>query len=312
MERRAISGGDAVSAAPAIAFEDVRTRYGSREVLSGVSFALPASRISVMLGPSGVGKSTCVRHLAGLRPPDGGRVVVEGRSLWAMSRQELSALRRRSGLMLQGTGLYGSALWESMSVLDNVRFQLRALTDLDDDLADARARERLHAVGLGDRLGALPGELSAGMRRRAALARALASDPDFAVLDGLELGLDGVRRELVCDLVREHQSRAPSTMLVVTQDMEVARRLADHVVVLLGGRVAAEGRPDVVLDGGTRAVRQLVEGDRRGPLALASAPEEMPATPAPVWDSLYDLPLWIAALALVVCGVASALVLGAR
>jgi phospholipid/cholesterol/gamma-HCH transport system ATP-binding protein len=290
----------------------VSSGYEATRVLRAVSFTAPAGEITVMVGPSGAGKSTCVSHLVALRPPSTGVILVEGRSLWDMSRRELNRLRRRSGVLLQGSGVYGSALWESMSVLDNLKLQLRTVTTLSDSEIHVRALERLDEVGLRAAADEAPAHLSAGMRKRVAIARALASDPDYAILDGFELGIDGVRLARLCTLVRERHDRLGATMLVVTQDMEVARRLADHVVVLIGGRVAAEGTAADVLADERVEIRQLVTGGATGPLQLASPELGSPrAVPAPEPHSPFDVPLWIAGVVLLAAMTVSAFALGA-
>jgi phospholipid/cholesterol/gamma-HCH transport system ATP-binding protein len=297
---------------PAIEFADVHTSFGEHHVLRGVSFALPRDRISVLIGPSGVGKSTCIRHLAALYPPDAGEILVEGRSVWGLRKAELAALQRRFGFLLQGKSSYGSPLFASLNALDNVYYQLRATTDLDEPAALARARERLGEVGLADHAEVLPDQLSSGMRTRLALARATAADPDFVVLDGFELGIDSVRLAKLCELVRARQRAVDGTYLVVTQDMDVARRLADHLVVLLDGRIRAEGPAAALLDSTDTEVRQLVTGAGPGRVELADAdgPRRSGAPPAPAAGG-YELPLWLLAAALLGAITTSALVLGA-
>ena len=290
----------------------VSSGYDGARVLHAVSFTVPAGHITVMVGPSGAGKSTCISHLVALRPPSTGVILVEGRSLWDMGRRELNRLRRRSGVLLQGSGVYGSALWESMTVLDNLKLQLRTVTTLPEEEIHARALERLEEVGLRASAGEAPAHLSAGMRKRVAIARALASDPDYAILDGFELGIDQVRLARLCTLVRERHERLGDTMLIVTQDMDVARRLADHVVVLIGGRVAAEGLAADVLADDRVDVRQLVTGAASGPLQLASPELGSPrGAPPPEPHSPFDVPLWLAAVVLLAAMTASAFALGA-
>jgi len=301
-------GTKAGASSAAIELVDVHKSFGSKWVLRGVSFSVPADRITVLIGESGAGKTTCLRLLLALDVPDAGKIVVEGRQLGAMRRDELAALRRRGGVMLQGSGIYGGALFESLTVFDNVCYQLRELTDMSEDLVRDRAHQRLAEVGMADHLEAVPAELSAGMRKRVALARAWAADPDFVILDGFELGIDGVRRVRLAEVLRQRQRSAGGTYLVVTQDMDVARRLADHVAVLAEGRILAQGPADDVLGSDDQTVRQLVHGLREGPIRLADLPpvDRPPPAPPPPSAQIYDFPLWLAAVALLVAITASA------
>src|SRR5207302_10227854 len=140
-------------------------------------------------GPSGVGKTTCLRHVVGLLTPNAGDVLVEGRSTLAMRKSKRLSLSRRFGVLLQGDGLYGSALWDSMTVEHNLFHQLRSQRDWDQDALHRRCQERLRDVGLADSAKLMPAELSAGMRRRGAPARAMVAAPGFRVLDRFEVGV---------------------------------------------------------------------------------------------------------------------------
>jgi phospholipid/cholesterol/gamma-HCH transport system ATP-binding protein len=299
---------------PAIELIDVHTELGGTRVLRGVSFAALPGRITVLLGPSGVGKTTSLRHVVGLLTPDTGDVLVEGRSTLTMRKSGRLALSRRFGVLLQGSGLYGSALWESMTVEENLIHQLRAQVDSsDEDELFRRSRERLREVGLADSARLTPADLSAGMRRRAALARALVADPDFAVLDSFELGVDVVRLNGLCEMIRRRQEETGGTYLIATQNMDVARRLADDVVVLWEGRVIEEGPADQVLASTLTEVDQLVHGKLEGPLSLAGAgrPAGQPfAQHVGHAEEGFEIPVPFAALALLVTLTASALVLG--
>jgi phospholipid/cholesterol/gamma-HCH transport system ATP-binding protein len=282
-------------------------------VLRGVSFAARPGRITVLLGPSGVGKTTCLRHVVGLLAPDSGDVLVEGRSTLAMRKSNRLALSRRFGVLLQGSGLYGSALWESMTVEENLVHQLRSQRDWPEDEIYRRAHERLRELGLSDSAKLMPSDLSAGMRRRVGLARALVADPDFAVLDSFELGVDVVRLAGVCKLIRRRHEELRGTYLIATQNMDVARRLADDVVVLWAGQVIEEGPADDVLASAGAEVSQLVSGSVEGPLGLAGE-GRLPGQPFPRStkhaEEGFDVPLPVAAAAVLVVITASVLVLG--
>jgi phospholipid/cholesterol/gamma-HCH transport system ATP-binding protein len=298
---------------PAIELLDVYTRLGGTAVLRGVCFAARRGRITVLLGPSGVGKTTCLRHVVGLLEPDDGEVLVEGKSTLHMRKSNRLALGRRFGVLLQGSGLYGSALWESMTVGENLLHQLRSQRDWDEDALRRRCDERLEEVGLAGSAQLLPSALSAGMRRRVALARALVADPDFAVLDSLELGVDVVRLRGLCELIRRRHDQVGGTYLIATQKMDVARRLADDLVVLWAGRVIEEGPAEEVLASTRPEVQQLVSGSMEGPLGLAGEgrrPGQPFRTPGRHAEQGFDIPIPLAALAILVTITASALALG--
>lgn len=298
---------------PAIELIDVHTGFDETWVLRGVNFEVPRERITVLLGPSGVGKTTCLRHITGLLPPDMGDVLVEGISRWELRRAEHLALSRRFGVLFQGSGGYGSSLWGSMTVLENLMFQLQALSErpLSEDALRARALERLHEVGLADHAEKMPAELSSGMITRVALARALVSDPDFVVLDSVDQGVDPVRMARLCDLIRWHHETLGGTYLVTTHDMQVAQRLGDHVVILWGGRVLEEGPGGAVLASTKPEIRQLVAGDVQGPLALRSERSSSEGLRLPPPGEVgIDVPIPIAVGVTLAIITGSALVLG--
>jgi ABC-type transporter Mla maintaining outer membrane lipid asymmetry ATPase subunit MlaF len=298
---------------PAIELIDVHADLAGTRVLRGISFGAHPGRITVLLGPSGVGKTTCLRTVVGLLTPDEGDVLVEGRSTLAMRKSKRLSLSRRFGVLLQGDGLYGSALWDSMTVEQNLLHQLRSQRDWDEDALHRRCQERLREVGLADSAKLMPAELSAGMRRRVALARAMVADPDFVVLDSFELGVDAVRLSGLCSLIERRHDQLGATYLIATQSIEVARRLADEIVVLWEGRVIEQGPAGPVLDSLQPEVRQLVTGSTEGPLGMAGEGRTdgrpLPA-PRPPTDDGFELPVPLVAFALLIVLTASALVLG--
>jgi phospholipid/cholesterol/gamma-HCH transport system ATP-binding protein len=266
-----------------------------------------------VLGPSGVGKTTCLRHVVGLLTPDEGDVLVEGRSTLRMRKSQRLALSRRFGVLLQGSGLYGSALWDSMTVEQNLLYQLRAQRDWDEQALRRRCQERLREVGLQDSAHLLPSALSAGMRRRVGLARAMVADPDFVVLDSFELGVDVVRLSRLCSLILQRHEQLGATYVIATQNMDVARRLANEIVVLWEGQAIEQGPADSVLASLQPEVTQLVSGSTEGPLGMAGEEriERGPlSVPRPPTGEDFDLPLPVLAVALLVVLTVSALVFG--
>jgi phospholipid/cholesterol/gamma-HCH transport system ATP-binding protein len=323
---------------PAIELIDIHTALSGAPVLNGVSFAAERDRITVLLGPSGVGKTTCLRQIVGLLTPDRGDILVEGRSTVTMRKAARLELSKRFGVLLQGTGVFGSALWESMTVEDNLVLQLGTLVKLPEPELKRRAFECLHEVGLASDAERFPSELSAGMRRRVALARALVAEPEFAILDSLELGVDVVRLRGLCDLIFRRHQQYGGTYVIATQSMDLARRLADDIVVLWDGVVIEAGPADEVLASLRPEVVQLISGSTAGPLGMAPerehdhmwtperehdhmwtperehdhmwTPERMRAIPASPAEQGLDIPIPLAALALLMVISASALWLG--
>jgi phospholipid/cholesterol/gamma-HCH transport system ATP-binding protein len=302
-------------AVPAIELIDIRTELSGTSVLKGVNFAAERDRITVLLGPSGVGKTTCLRHIVGLLTPDSGDILVEGRSTLAMTKASRLALSKRFGVLFQGnSGVFGSALWESMNVEDNLVLQLRSLVKLPEPELKRRAFECLHEVGLASTAQQLPSELSAGMRRRVALARALVAEPDFAILDSLELGVDVVRLRGLCDMIFRRQRQHGGTFLIATQSMELARRLADDIVVLWDGQVIEAGPAEQVLASLRPEVAQLIRGSTDGPLGMAPehgwTPDRAGVVPTSPAEHGFEIPIPLVALALLTVIAASTLWVG--
>lgn len=220
----------------AIELVNVTRRFGSRVVLDDVSLRIAAGRTTVVLGPSGTGKSTLLRLATGLLPPDAGVVRTLGVDVFAAPKAQLLQLRRRMGMLFQDNALFGS-----LSVFDNVAFPLRRVARADETTVRRRVDELLALVGLetfGDRL---PDRLSGGQRKRVALARAIALEPELVLFDEPTSGLDPQTSASIDQLVRATQRRLGITFVVITHDIESARLIADDVGLLLDGRVHVFG-----------------------------------------------------------------------
>jgi phospholipid/cholesterol/gamma-HCH transport system ATP-binding protein len=247
----------------AIRTTNLTKSFGPQRVLAGLDLAVPEGVVSVVLGPSGTGKSVLLQHVIGLMRPDDGDVIVRGRALGTMSRDELIALRRTIGVMFQDGALLGT-----MNVYDNTAFPLRQHTDLTEAEIREVVMERLQTVGLASAAHRMPNELSGGMRKRAGLARSLVLDPGILLCDEPDSGLDPVRASLLADLLLEEHARTGGTTLVVTHDIKLARYVADHISVIWQGRVVASGFADDVLASPDPFVQQFLSGNAHGPLSM--------------------------------------------
>ncbi|MCW3014759.1 MAG: transporter related protein [Solirubrobacterales bacterium] len=247
----------------AIETRDLHKSFGRQTILDGLNLSIPEGMVSVVLGPSGTGKSVLLQHIIGLMRPDSGDVIVRGRSLGAMSKSELLDMRPDIGVMFQD-----GALFSAMNVYDNVAFPLRQHTDLTEPEIEEIVMDRLEAVGLAASRDNLPPQLSGGMRKRAGLARALVLDPKIVLCDEPDSGLDPVRTALLADLLAEEHAETGGTMLVVTHNIALAKRVAEHMSVLWQGRVVQSGTTESVLASENQFVQQFLAGASAGPLSM--------------------------------------------
>lgn len=227
---------------------------GEREILHGIDVAIRAGEVFVILGPSGCGKTTLLRHLCGLAPPTTGSVFVDGHDLYDLGDAGLDAARREIGLSFQSGALLGS-----LSVLENVALPLRERTRLRDDVIVATARLKLEMVGLLAAAELLPADLSGGMRKRAAIARAIALDPRVVFFDEPSAGLDPVTAAEIDNVILKLNQVFKITMVVVTHDLASAYGIADRVMMLLDGRVAAVGDKEQVWNEPNPKIRAFLE-----------------------------------------------------
>lgn len=254
--------------AAAIELAGVVKHFGRSRVLHGVDLSVPTGAISVLLGPSGAGKTVTISHVCGLIHPDKGTVKVEGHDLAKISDDELNALRRRMAVVLQGTLPFTCGLFFSLNVYENVAFALRQRNRWPEDRVYETTMSHLGMVGLRDRADAMPDQLSAGMCKRVAIARALALEARVMIIDDFDSAIDGVRLSLLCEMLAEVHEESGATFLVSTHNMRSARRLADHVAVINDGRIVSSGPAAEVLDSSEPLVRQLVTGATSGPITL--------------------------------------------
>jgi phospholipid/cholesterol/gamma-HCH transport system ATP-binding protein len=237
--------------------------FGSHQVLSGVNLTVPEGVISVVLGPSGTGKSVLLKHIIGLFKADAGDVIIRGRPYSRMSRSQILAMHTEIGVMFQD-----GALFSAMNVYDNVAFPLRQHTDLNEKEIREVVMEHLASVGLVHAVARFPFQLSGGMKKRAGLARALAMDPGIVLCDEPDSGLDPVRVALLGDLLVEQHGRVGGTMLVITHNIDLARHVSDHISILWQGKVLEAGVTDTILNSDDEFVRQFLAGEAQGPLGM--------------------------------------------
>ena len=254
---------------PAIELAGVVKSFGRERVLDGVDLTVPAGAITVLLGPSGAGKTVTISHMVGLLSPDRGAVYIGDRNLVALGDAELNEVRQSMAVVLQGTLPFTCGLFFSLTVYENVAFALRQRNRWSEERVRQVTMEYLGMVGLADRAGDMPEHLSAGMCKRVAIARALALEARIVLIDDFDSGIDGVRLSLLCGMITEIQRETGATFLVSTHHMSAARRLADYVAVIHDGRIVASGEAEVVLGSSDPLVRQLVAGDTSGPIQLA-------------------------------------------
>jgi phospholipid/cholesterol/gamma-HCH transport system ATP-binding protein len=238
---------------------DVWKSFDAVPVLCGVSLGLTQGEIFVVMGGSGSGKTVLLRLIAGLLRPDRGQIRLFDRNIERLGEEELLGLRRRLGYVFQG-----AALFDSLTVLDNVAYPLREHTGLDEGDIRQRVMHFLRMVGLnGNVLGLLPAELSGGMRKRVGIARALVNQPEVMLFDEPTAGLDPTNARLVAEVISQVQEGVCDTAIVVTHDLELTRTVADRAAILIDGQFAALGPRDAVLASADPAVQAFLAGEAR-------------------------------------------------
>lgn len=247
----------------AIEFIDVHKAFGRNEILKGLNMGIPEDQISMILGPSGTGKSVCIKHMVGLLYPDQGDVIVHGESVPNMTDDELFDMRKRFGVLFQDGALFGS-----MNLEDNVAFPLRQHTEKGEEEIREIVQRRLSEVGLSGSWDKMPNELSGGMRKRAGFARALVLDPDIVLFDEPDSGLDPVRTALLCELIEEIHEENGGAYVVITHDILSAKRVAEHISVLWRGRIVESGPAEELFNSDNPFVRQFLSGESQGPLGM--------------------------------------------
>jgi phospholipid/cholesterol/gamma-HCH transport system ATP-binding protein len=252
------------SGAPdAVEFIEVHKSFGRNHVLRGLNMGLPEGKISMIIGPSGTGKSVCIKHIVGLLYPDEGDVIVHGRSVPSLPDHELFELRKKFGVLFQDGALFGS-----LTLYDNVAFPLRQHTEKSEEEIAEIVNRRMREVGLGGEGHKMPNELSGGMRKRAGFARSLVLDPEIVLFDEPDSGLDPVRTALLCELIKEVHAENGGCYCVITHDIMSARRVAEHLCVLWKGRIVESGPAEELFASENPFVRQFLSGASAGPLGM--------------------------------------------
>ncbi|HEX6026728.1 MAG TPA: ABC transporter ATP-binding protein, partial [Solirubrobacter sp.] len=240
----------------AVEFVDVHKAFGRNKILRGLNMGLPDDKISMILGPSGTGKSVCIKHMVGLLYPDQGDVLVHGQSVPNMTDDELFEMRKKFGVLFQDGALFGS-----MNLWDNVAFPLRQHTDKSEEEIGEIVNRRLREVGLEGSADKMPNELSGGMRKRAGFARALVLEPQIVLFDEPDSGLDPVRTALLCDLINEVHQENGGTYVVITHDISSARRTPEYMAILWRGKIVEAGLREDLFESENQFVRQFLSGD---------------------------------------------------
>jgi phospholipid/cholesterol/gamma-HCH transport system ATP-binding protein len=236
-------------------------RFGKNVVLDGLDLTVPRGKNTVVIGGSGTGKSVLIKCVVGLLRADAGEILIDGEDVTKMDERELVRVRRKFGMLFQG-----SALFDSMNVGENVAFALRRLRLYPERQIRDVVEEKLSMVGLRDIQHLMPSELSGGMKKRVGLARAIASEPEILLYDEPTTGLDPIMADVINDLVISLRELLGVTSISITHDMASAYKIADHIAMLYKGKIIEVGTPEEIRNTRNPVVSQFVEGRAVGPI----------------------------------------------
>lgn len=248
---------------PIIEFDRVSKSFGDKQVLDDVSCRIRRNAITVIVGPSGVGKSVFIKHLVGLVKPDSGRILVDGADVTRMPVGDLYRMRKRFGMMFQD-----GALFDSMTVGENVAFPLVQHTKMTQEQREEVVSRKLAAVGLPGIQRLMPSELSGGMRKRVGFARAIVMEPEIVLFDEPNSGLDPVMADAIDSLILRMQRELGITFLVISHDIASTRRIADEVGMLFNSRLIAFGPRDDVMNSNDPILQQFFSRSAEGPIRV--------------------------------------------
>ena len=246
-----------------IEVNELHFSYGQLKVLQGINLTIPRGKVVGIMGTSGCGKSTLLRHFGGQLRPLRGSVKFMGQVVHQLDSDELYKMRLKMGMMFQVSGLF-----TDMSVYDNLAFPLRENTDLPEEIINDLVLMKLHAVGLRNTRNLMPGELSGGMQRRVALARAIACDPPLVMYDEPFAGLDPISLNTIANLIRTLNDALGTTSIVVTYDLMSSLKVVDYLYFIHNGVVAAQGTVDEMLNSQDPSVHQFLHAEPDGPIAF--------------------------------------------
>ncbi len=246
---------------PIIRIRDIHKQFGMLDVLTGVDLDITSCESLVILGRSGCGKSVLLKHITGLISPDQGSIMFEGEDITKFNRQKLFEMRKHFGMLFQG-----AALFDSMTVGENVGLPLAKHGHKSDEEIREVVLEKLKLIGLTDVIESYPSQLSGGMKKRVGLARAIVMDPQVVLYDEPTTGLDPIMADVINSLIRDLQHELKITSVVVTHDINSAYRVADRMTMLHEGKIIYSGTPEETKETDNAIVRQFIEGRAEGPV----------------------------------------------
>ena len=240
---------------------DLHKNFNTSKVLTGLNLTVNKGETKVIIGRSGCGKSVLLKHIVGILSQDSGKVIINDNDISQLTEKEMDAIRLKIGLVFQG-----GALFDSLNVYENVGFVLREYSDLKEDVIMKRVTESLGLVGLSKIEHLMPSELSGGMKKRVALARAVCMRPEVILYDEPTTGVDPITADAINSLIDELHDKLQVTSIVVTHDMRSAYKVADRIAMLYKGKIIAEGTPDEIRYSHNPVVRQFISGQCFGPI----------------------------------------------